>query len=209
MRFPVRNSNVRSTTMNRLLCSALFITAGAYGQNGGDSALDQSRPPSVLNDVVHNTVRNETGDLYRLKSSRSGSSAWDSVAPNGTEPTQGLTLVYPTYISVTAYSINTYVTASDMNIYRSLGPTTGNDPTTDRGRNWELATVNVNTTLNVPSRFTTFGAASRALDAKFFSSTKNLRGKSPVAEALPTRQLPAGHFCARPRSNAIGSASAS
>src|SRR6266567_4053655 len=109
-------------------------------------------------------VNYSTGDLYGPRSSRSWDSALTPVAPDGRGPTgatepQRPTLAYPTYTSGASYSVNTYVTGSDMNIYRSLASTTGNDPITDRGRNWELATVNVNTTLNVPSRFTTFGEA--------------------------------------------------
>ncbi len=69
------------------------------------------------------------------------------------------TSVYPIFVPRIAYSRNSYVTGLDMNIYRSLCPTKGNDPTNDGGENWELATVNTSATLDVPARFSTFAAA--------------------------------------------------
>ena len=67
--------------------------------------------------------------------------------------------LYSPYTAATAYTVGAMVTGSDGNVYRALVTTTGNNPTADGGSNWELATANANTTLNVPSRFATFGAA--------------------------------------------------
>jgi len=129
--------------MIRLLFIFLFITASAYAHNFGDDGdLSIAR------------------DLYVPRFS----ALWSSVAAHGKERTgdtgpEAPTLAYPIYISGATYSVNAYVAGSDMNIYRSLGSTTGNDPIIDRGKNWELAILNADTTLNVPSRFTTFEAA--------------------------------------------------
>lgn len=70
----------------------------------------------------------------------------------------GLSISLP-YSSGFTYSAGAVTTGSDGNSYRALGTTTGNDPTTDNGANWELALVKVNTTLNIPSRFASIGTA--------------------------------------------------
>ncbi len=92
---------------------------------------------------------------YAQHHSNSGSSKRATIGSRHLVQTQ----VYPSFSPGTAYSINSYVTGADLNIYRSLGRVTGNDPTRDAGKNWELAIINANTTLDVPSRFNTFSAA--------------------------------------------------
>ncbi len=82
-----------------------------------------------------------------------GTAQSDAVAP------QKLTQAYPLYNQYSTYLAETYITGSDRNVYRSLGVVKGVDPVSDLGERWQMAFVNVDTTLNIPSRFPTFEAA--------------------------------------------------
>lgn len=53
------------------------------------------------------------------------------------------------YNNAITYILGRLTLGSDGNIYRAIGSTIGNDPTTDGGTNWQLHTVNVNTSLSV------------------------------------------------------------
>ena len=80
-------------------------------------------------------------------------------AQSATALPQNLTPTYPVYNKRNTYSAETYLTGSDNNVYRSLGAVSGVDPVSDPGEYWEIAFVNVDTKLAIPSRFPTFEAA--------------------------------------------------
>lgn len=57
-------------------------------------------------------------------------------------------VAFQIYAGGTTYTIGNVVQGSDNNLYRALQTTTGNDPTTDAGTNWELWYLRANLTLN-------------------------------------------------------------
>jgi len=63
------------------------------------------------------------------------------------------------YSSGATYTTGQLVIGSDNNYYRAITSTTGNDPTTDAGSNWQLYDALGNVTLSVPSRFSTIATA--------------------------------------------------
>jgi len=94
--------------------------------------------------------------------------------PSGVAAPTGRAVRFPAYVANITYSANTYVAGSDANVYHSLATTTGNDPTVDDGKNWDLAIVKSDTELAVPSRFATLGAAWKFLQNAFMGQGRRI-----------------------------------